>query len=246
MRAPTARGAAAVVFIIVSVALHVLMFGAVIWGERGRAPVVHLREGIGANAAGAPEEAITTVFFIEDSSATERNDLEELASAGKVLQSLRVTIVSPDQSLDAALREHASEQLPTQSEDASIGEREAKAALFGRYVGQIEARIERAWMRPRTAIGTDLFECRVQVQQSDRGVVQEVTLKECNGDPRWQVSLVNAIQSASPLPAPPDPGVFAGSVQLSFSSIAFSPDRTDQGFEPATVAALNNNTNRSP
>lgn len=246
MRRAPARGTAAIAFIAVSVALHALLIGAVVWGERGRASTVHLREGIGANAAGTPEEALTTVFFIEDSSATARNDLEELASAGKVLQNLRVTIISPDHSLDAALREHASEEIPTPAEEASLGEREAKAALFGRYIGQIEARIERAWTRPRTPIGADLFECRVQVQQSSRGSVQEVTLKECNGDTRWQLSLVNAIQGASPLPAPPDPGVFAGTVQLSFSSVAFSPDRTDQGFEPATVAALNNNTNRSP
>jgi hypothetical protein len=176
--------------------------------------------------------------------ATARNELEEAASAGRLQQNLRVTIISPDSSLEAALNIAPDEHSRT-SEEASVGEREARAALFGRYIGQIQARIERAWMRPRTAIGDDYFECRVQVQQSARGVVLEVTLKECNGGPRWQLSLVSAIQGASPLPAPPDPSVFASSLELSFSSAAFAPERTEQGFEPSTVAAFNN-TNRSP
>jgi hypothetical protein len=38
-------------------------------------------------------------------------------------------------------------------EDAS-----ARAAQFGRYVGQISARIERAWIRPRSPIGAGGFE----------------------------------------------------------------------------------------
>jgi hypothetical protein len=245
VRSPEPRWAAGFIFVAASLALHVLMIGAVLWGESGRAPTVHHREGMGANEAGAPEEAITTMFFVEDSSATEKNSLEELASAGKVLQSLHVTIVSPDSSIDAALRDALTDKPPATDDDSSAGEREARAALFGRYIGQIEARVERAWMRPRTAIGADLFECRTRVQQNAQGVVVEVTLQECNGDVRWQLSLVNAIQGASPLPAPPDPSVFASTIDLHFSSIAYAPDRTEQGYEPSSIAALNN-TNRSP
>ena len=238
----------AIFCVCVSAVLHVLMIGAVMWGEHGSA-AVHSREGMGASASGAAEEAITTLFFIEDSSAAaSSSEPEETASAGKALQSLRVTILSPDSSLDAALKEHTSEDGALPNDEATLGEREARAALFGRYVGQIQARVERAWARPRSAIGAsvDLFECRVRVAQSEKGAVLEVTLKECNGDSRWQLSLVNAIQGASPLPAPPDPGVFADSLDLSFSSVAYAPDRTEQGYEPPPVAALYHTTTRSP
>lgn len=233
--------------VLASFAIHLALVKAVSWGA-GSVESARAREGLGANAFGSAEEAVTTLFFVEDASAEVSNEdaVEELASAGKVLQSLRVTILSPDPSIDSALEDYEAEDARPATEDLSAGDRAAKAALFGRYIGQIEARIERAWMRPRTQIGADLFECHVRVQQSDQGAVLEITLKECNGDPRWQVSLVNAIQGASPLPAPPDPSVFARSIELSFSSSAFSPDRTEQGFEPPAVAAFNNNSNRYP
>jgi hypothetical protein len=95
-------------------------------------------------------------------------------------------------------------------------------AMYGRYVGQIHARIDRAWLRPRTAIGAAIFQCQVQVNQDPRGQVEDVTLVQCNGDVRWRLSLVHAIEVASPLPAPPNPGVFAPHVLLEFRALAYS------------------------
>ncbi len=66
---------------------------------------------------------------------------------------------------------------------------------YGRYVGRIDARIERAWLRPRIEIGASLFSCFVQIEQDAHGLVQEVTLERCNGNERWQRSLVLAIES---------------------------------------------------
>src|SRR6185312_8195474 len=51
------------------------------------------------------------------------------------------------------------------------------ALLFGRYLGQVTARIERAWLRPRTPVGTSSFECLVQVEQDRDRSVKEITLK---------------------------------------------------------------------
>jgi hypothetical protein len=107
-------------------------------------------------------------------------------------------------------------------------------ALFGRYIGQITARIERAWMRPRTPIGASLFTCRVEIVQ-DHGVVKEVTLRRCNGDFRWQTSLVRGIQTASPLPAPPDADLYQNRLILDFSAAGFSPGDTE-GFEPPAIS----------
>ena len=55
------------------------------------------------------------------------------------------------------------------------------AVLYGRYLGQIQARIERAWLRPRTAIGGDLLRCQVRIDQGRGGGVGPITLQRCNG-----------------------------------------------------------------
>ena len=110
---------------------------------------------------------------------------------------------------------------------SSLGE------MSGRYVGQIQARIERAWLRPRTAIGAPIFQCQVQVDQDGAGRVGEVTLLTCNGDDRWRLSLVRAITAASPLPAAPDPKVFARHVVLQFRAMAYSPAAEAGLYEPA-------------
>ena len=109
--------------------------------------------------------------------------------------------------------------------------------LFGRYVGQITARIDRAWMRPRAPIeDAALFTCRVRITQNRVGVVQEIELVRCNGPARWQTSLVQAIQSASPLPAPPDADVYSDRVTLDLQSATFAPGGSTEGFEPDTLA----------
>ena len=116
----------------------------------------------------------------------------------------------------------------------------ADLALAGLYLGQINARIDRAWLRPRTQIGAPYFSCRVRIDQDDHGNVTEITLEKCNGDTRWQMSLVNAIQSASPLPSPPDPSVYRSSLKMAFRSEAYSPATNSEGFEPETIPVSNN------
>lgn len=110
--------------------------------------------------------------------------------------------------------------------------------MAGRYLGQINARIERAWIRPRTLIDSGLFACRVRVVQGNDGGVQEIEIVQCNGDMAWQVSLVRAIQSASPLPAPPDPKVFSRKLILDFHSTPFLPGADPAGFEPEPRTAM--------
>ena len=116
---------------------------------------------------------------------------------------------------------------PQSPDQSSVG------ALYGRYVGQIRARIDRAWRRPRTAIGAPTFQCRVQIDQDGQGEVADITLVQCNGDERWQLSLVSAIETASPLPAPPDPAVFSRHILLEFRAMAYSPRAPAGLYEPA-------------
>ena len=115
-----------------------------------------------------------------------------------------------------------------------------------RYIGQITARVERAWIRPRAPVDdAAFFACRVRVTQDRQGVVQEIELVRCNGTPRWQTSLVQAIQSASPLPAPPDADVFRSQVVLDLQSATFTPRASTEGFEPdGALAAIGRTAER--
>lgn len=108
--------------------------------------------------------------------------------------------------------------------------------MYGRYMGQIQARIDRAWLRPRTAIGAPIFQCQAQIDQDRQGALTEVTLLECNGDTRWQLSLVRAIQAASPLPAPPAQAVFAHHILLEFRATAYVPGASADLYEPLVAA----------
>jgi hypothetical protein len=122
--------------------------------------------------------------------------------------------------------------------DATAADAVRLSKMYGRYVGQISSRIERAWLRPRTPIGAPSFSCQVRIVQDTMGNVREVTLVQCNGDFRWQLSLVQAIQSASPLPAPPDPDVFSGTLHMAFNSEAYSPEQSADQYEPEASARL--------
>jgi hypothetical protein len=133
-----------------------------------------------------------------------------------------------------------------ESESSSTNDEGAELArLYGIYSGQIQARVERIWSRPRTPVNegahsakapdvADYFHCQVQIAQDSTGNVQEVVLLNCNGTPAWQHSLVVAIQQASPLPAPPSPKVFIRTLSLDFSGYPYVAGGSAEGYENAT------------
>jgi hypothetical protein len=122
--------------------------------------------------------------------------------------------------------------------DATVADAGRLSMMYGRYMGQITARIDRAWLRPRTPIGASAFSCQVSVNQDAVGTVMEIALEQCNGDTRWQLSLVQAIQSASPLPAPPDPDVFSRKLHLAFTAEAYSSRSPPELYEPEALARV--------
>ena len=148
------------------------------------------------------------------------------------LQSIAVPTPEPNFSFQQDEDADARHDAPSESNQSDPG----RQLLFGRYIGQITARIERAWMRPRTPIDSTFFACRVQITQERNGVVQEIELVRCNGNSRWQTSLVQAIQSASPLPAPPAADVFAKRLTLDLHSATFTAGDMADGFEPQARA----------
>jgi hypothetical protein len=121
------------------------------------------------------------------------------------------------------------------------------ARLFGIYTGQIQARIDRVWRRPRTPVtedraspsasdAGDSFQCEVQIVQDARGNVQEILLPRCNGSAAWKRSLVLAIQQASPLPAPPSIKVFTQSITLEFVGLQYIQGAPNEEYEIVPLA----------
>ena len=176
---------------------------------------------------------MTVVFINEPSSSPSAPNPEplKLASRGAASPDLRVVVFSPDTSPPAltAAEVEGSQDAASPFEAADTTQH---ALLYGRYLGQVEARIERAWLRPRTEIAAPRFSCRVRIEQARRGNVVRIDLDRCNGTERWQQSLLSAIRSASPLPAPPDVSVYADVLWFSFVSEGFERGASAQGFEP--------------
>ena len=225
---------------LASLALHALLLTPVLLGTAGRAKPHHEDYGSSSRENAANDEAAMLVTFIDDP--------DSAAKAGRPPDAVASLLAAPNTFLTPV----AVPDMPVPTVVVSLSDSEAnddgvaqtsagdpgRAVMFSRYVGQINARIERAWLRPRTPIESDRFTCRARIVQDKSGGVQEIELQGCNGDARWQVSLVRAIQSASPLPAPPNPSVFAKTLLLEFSSDALTPGGDAEGFEPEARTAM--------
>ena len=161
--------------------------------------------------------------------------LEQIASLAPRLENPQFSTSDADNappSIEVASAE------PDSSSQASpdAGDPALRALMFGRYAGQISARIERAWIRPRTpvsdsAVDGGTFKCRVQIRQDERGNVEEVLLLQCDGTEAWRHSLVIAINQASPLPAPPTPNVFTRALTMTFEAPAYNSGMAAEGYE---------------
>ncbi len=85
---------------------------------------------------------------------------------------------------------------------------------LAQYVAQIQARIQRAWIRPPSA--REGLRCIVNVTQVPGGEVVGVKIGECNGDEAVRQSIEAAVYRASPLPEPSDPALFERNLKLEF------------------------------
>lgn len=220
---------------LASLLLHLMLVGAMLSGASGHRRHRPVQPGVGSTAAASDTEPTMTLIFFEEPGIGAKQDEprdEDLASRGQTTTNPKLTVAKAIPSVDAASAPADDQKADSLAAEASASDQQGQAKMFGLYMGQIQARIERAWLRPRTPIGEDIFECRVQIAQNKQGEVLEVMLRECKGDPRWQVSLVHAIERASPLPAPPDPAVFTDALRLSFQSGPYMVNGSDEGFEP--------------
>jgi len=82
------------------------------------------------------------------------------------------------------------------------------------YISQIQAEVERKWIRPAN-VGKDL-KTEVQVTQIPGGEVIRISVSKSSGNVAFDSSVVNAIWKASPLPLPKDAALFSKKLQFEF------------------------------
>jgi colicin import membrane protein len=82
------------------------------------------------------------------------------------------------------------------------------------WAAQIQARIQRAWIKPPSARSG--LDCTLYVTQVPGGEIVNVKLGSCNGDDAVKQSILDAAYRASPLPPPPDPALFERNLELYF------------------------------
>lgn len=218
---------------LASVAFHALVVLPAVWGSAAPKTRLPDQQGAGSSAMASDEEPTETLILVNIPGPTSHFEQhsEHISSRGFAPRDLLITLASPDVTpavdLSRAITTESREVAPTPAADQAV----RRAQLLGMYVGQVKARIERAWLRPRAAITGGVFSCNVTIRQDKRGSVERVVMRACNGGDDWQRSLESAIRAASPMSAPPDPSVFATSLSLSFVAKAFVPGQAEDGYE---------------
>jgi colicin import membrane protein len=119
------------------------------------------------------------------------------------------------------------ETAPTQSSEgndvsSSEGQLESTGQVdrngeLASWEAQIQARIQRSWLRPPSAHSG--IDCIAYVTQVPGGEVTNVRLGQCNGDATVRASIQAAAYRASPLPPPPDPALFQRDLEIQFKPV---------------------------
>jgi hypothetical protein len=230
--------------IIGTVLLHGLVAQTVVLGTSTRKVLVPTTQGLASTANAAGVESEMTLIVVQPVEPTTKDSVfEEFVSRGSLLKDMPIALISSDVTTAAPslqkeqLTDNADSESPVNSGDPA-----GQARLFGIYSGQIQARIDRVWRRPRTpvnenraqrqgALDEQAFQCQVRIIQDNQGNVQEILLPQCNGSAAWQRSLVIAIQEASPLPAPPNSAVFTNALTMIFTGFEYRPNSRADDYE---------------
>jgi len=247
-RAPRHFLSPTLIGILGTLLLHAFVIQSVPWGSvKVRAPETPESADALAKAKTEPAESLMLIS-LPTIDVSNQTAAQNLVSSLPDLKTMKTK--SPvDADLPAMLNFEAlalSED-PVSNSTSGSGDGAELARLFGIYAGQIQARIDRVWRRPRRPINDnasekkpadadDSFQCEAQIVQDARGNVQEILLPRCNGSAAWQRSLILAIQQASPLPAPPSVKVFTQSITLKFVGLPYVQGASNEEYEIVPLA----------
>ena len=199
--------------------------------------------GPGASAASSDDSNYMTLVMLNLPSESQFTSESEYASVGVAQSDSPIQVASADPAPLPEPDPFEAEEIDDAAAHTA-GDPAIQSKLFGSYTSQIDARIQRAWRKPRSEIAPptkdadgrlhrrETFPCQARIAQDAGGNVTEVELIQCDGSSEWQMSLVNAIQRASPLPAPPSPTVFTNVLTLFFEGKAYVPGYREDEYEP--------------
>jgi colicin import membrane protein len=108
---------------------------------------------------------------------------------------------------EEAQRREAEQALQSQLAAEQAGIEAARVqGVVAEYIGYIQERIQRSWLRPPGSPAG--LSCVVQVGLIPGGEVARVQIVRSSGDPVFDRSVESAVYKASPLPLPPDAALF--------------------------------------
>jgi len=117
---------------------------------------------------------------------------------------------------EAAAKEKALREAELREQIALEEQRMAaeRSGLLGQYIGLIQQRVTRSWLKPPEA--QPGLNCEVFVSQIPGGDVVDVRIGRCNGSDAVKRSIEAAVYRASPLPPPPDASLFERNLVFEF------------------------------
>jgi TonB C terminal len=250
-RAPRRFLSPTVIGILGTLLLHALVIQSVPWGSGPKIKQPEIPESAEALAKAKSDPAESLVLILLRTTAVSNQGAAQNPVSSvpdlKTMKTKSPVDVDPPALLN--IEALALSEDPVFNPTSSSGDSADVARLFGIYTGQIQARVDRVWRRPRTPINENAsgkkradadesFQCEAQIVQDAKGNVREILLPRCNGSAAWQRSLVLAIQQASPLPAPPSIKVFTQSITLKFVGLPYVQGDSNDEYEIAPLARV--------
>jgi colicin import membrane protein len=145
--------------------------------------------------------------------AQEKADAERKAAEAKRLAEQKRAEAAQREADDKARAESEAELKNSLAAEEHANQLRSSGALVS-WVGQITARIQRAWLRPPSA--RQGIQCVLHITQAPGGAVLSARIESCNGDQAVRESIEAAAYRASPLPPPPDPSLFERDLEVTF------------------------------
>jgi colicin import membrane protein len=222
--------------ILLSVLIHALIVGALVWGWwHYRAPkpapqtlaieatVVHTPPKPTPPAPPAPVppqedpavQAQKAAQAAAEKAAAEKAAAERAAAAKAEAERKAKEAERKAQELLAQQRAQSEADLRSQLAAEEHLNAVESSPQKAEYLALITAKINRAWIRPPSA--RPGLKCVVHITQVAGGEITRVSVEGCNGDDAVLQSVQTAAYRASPLPAPPDAALFDPNITVTFA-----------------------------
>ena len=150
----------------------------------------------------------------QEAAAAKRKAEQEAASRKAREQAAAAAAAKRKAEADAQQRARREADLQARLADEERHSAAVSSGLRNQYVGLLQAKIERNWIRPQSARAG--LKCTLHITQIPGGEVVNASLGDCNGDAVVKQSILDAVLRASPLPAPPDPSLFERNLNIVF------------------------------